>query len=113
MVAKREQPALRGRGAVEPGLRQDRVDDHDRGVEKSEDIRGGDRRKPAYLPGEDEEREQQERLLPRRHDVERPPSNAEIPELGHRGVVQREPDDEDEERVEPEALASSQRSPPT
>ena len=51
------------------------------------------------------ERDEEKHLLPRRDDIERRPAHAEIPELGHRRVVEREADDEHDERHARDAVS--------
>ena len=93
MVAERVQLASRRRVPVEPRLRHEPVDDDDRAVGEGEPVgpaEAGDR--PGGGEREDDRREQED-VLPGGHDVERRVAHARLPEQRHREVVEREPDD--------------------
>ena len=112
MVTEREQLSARGRLAAENVLRDEPVDGDDDGVARREDIRGRDCRLAAHVPGDDEQRDEKDRLLPRRGDVEPRSAHAELPQLRHGDVVQGEPHDQDADRDRYEATGANRRSPP-
>ena len=94
-----------GRGAVEPALRQEPVEQHERGVRERKPVGPEpERHRPR---GEERHREGggEQHVLPGGDDVERRTADAGIPQLRHHQVVRREPDDQDGERDPGEALA--------
>ncbi len=111
-MAQSEELTTRRRLSPEEVLRDRPVDDdHDR-VARGEDVGRLDGRKVTHVPRDDEERNEKKRLLPRCDGVELVPAHTELPELGHRDVVQREPHDEDSDREPDNALRANRRSPP-
>ena len=111
-MTKREQLSARRRLAAEHVLRDRPVHDDHRGVGHREDVGRLDRREVPHVPRDDDERDEEQRLLPGRDHVERRSPHAEVPQLRHRGVVQDEPDDEDRDGDPGEAARANRRSPP-
>ena len=70
VMAEREQLAARRRLAAEHVLWDQPVDDDHGRVARREHVRGGDCRQPAHVPRDDEQRDEEQRLLPRGRDVE-------------------------------------------
>ena len=90
IVAEAEEHAARGRLAAEPVLRDHGVEEDERRVDEREPIgRRRLERDPAPPPDDRAEREREQHLLPGGDDVEREVADAEIPEPGHREVVER------------------------
>ena len=112
VVAHGEQDPVRRRVPAQPALREECVHEEAGRVGTREDVRGRDRGQPPHLPRDDEEGEKEQDFLPGRDDVERPPANTGVPELRHDDVVEREPDDERDERGDSEAGAASRQSLP-
>ena len=83
---------------AEPTLREDGVDDDERGVQQREPVRGGREREPSRLPRSRAHGESEKRLLPRGDDVETAAPETRVPQLGEHEVVDRKPDDERGER---------------
>ena len=111
VVAEAEEDAARGRVAAEPVLRDHGVDEDERRVDEREPVgRRRLERDPAPPPDDRAEREREQHLLPGGDDVEREVADAEIPELRHREVVERQRDDEGVER--PLGSSVNQRRPP-
>jgi hypothetical protein len=105
-----EDPARRG-VAAEPVLRDQRVDDDERRVGDCEPVgRGRLEGDPAPAPDDRGERGCQQHFLPGRDGVEREIAEADLPELRHDEVVQRQRDDERDQR--PAWKAVSQRRRP-
>ena len=105
-MAEREELPARGRLAVEPALRQQPVDDDDRRVREREPVGPERERQRARADQRDGERAQQQHVLPGGDDVERGAAHADASQSSrHDEVVEREPDDEDDERDPGEALA--------
>ena len=112
MVAECQKLTPRRRRAAEHVLRDREVDDDDDRVDGREDVRRHERREMPHVPRDHDEREEQEHLLPGGDDVERRATDAEIPELGHRGVVEHQADDEHGDRDPGESAGANRRSPP-
>ena len=111
-MSKREQLAPRRRLASEDVLGDREVDDDDDRIGEGEDVCRPNRGKAPDVPGDEEEGDEEERLLPRGDDVQRRPADAEVPQLGHDGVVEDEPDDEHGDRDTDDATRANRRPPP-
>ena len=98
MVTERVELALGRRAAVEPRLGQQPVEDDQPAVRKREPVGPDELRQRARRPDRGDEGDDQHDLLPRGRDVERGVADTRLPEERHREVVEREPDDEDEQR---------------
>ena len=98
VVAERVQLALGRRAAVEPRLGQQPVEDDQRAVRKREPVGPDELRQRPHRPDRGDEGDDQHDLLPRGRDVERGVADPRLPEERHREVVEREPDDEDDQR---------------
>ena len=100
--ADREQIVTRGvenalvrRAAAEPRLRQHAVEDDERAEGERKPV--GERpfeRQAAARADDERERDEQQHVLPRRHDRQRRAAHAGAPEQRHHDVVQRQPDDQ-------------------
>ena len=91
VVPQPVEDAARGRVAAEPVLRDERVEHDERRVGEREVVRRRRlERDSALAPHDCPEREREQHLLPGRDDVERQVADAEVPELGHHEVVQRQ-----------------------
>ena len=112
VVPEGEQLSARRGPAPEHVLRNGPVDEDHRGVGCGEDVGRPERREAAHLPRHHDEGNQEQRLLPRRDDVEGRAANAEIPQLRHHDVVQDQPNDEDSDRDRGETTSANRRSPP-
>src|SRR5262249_13401239 len=97
VVPRADDDAAVGRLAGEPALRQERPDDDDGGVREREHVAPAPGERPPRACPDDDERDGEQHLLPRRHDVERASAPTGVPELGHHEVVHRKPHDEDVE----------------
>ena len=88
--------------AAERRLRDERVDDDERGEREREHVddaeRNGSRRVTPCIGADPEQRDREQDLLPRGDRRERAAAHAGLVERRHDGVVQREADDEEEER---------------
>ena len=98
LVPQGVQLAPRGRLAVEPALRHEPVGDDDHAVGEGEPVGPEEVGERARDREGGDEGDEEQRLLPRGDDVQRGVAHAGLPEEGHREVVQRQPDDEDEQR---------------
>jgi hypothetical protein len=112
MVAEREELPASGRLAAEDVLRNQPVQADDCRVARGEHVCGLDGRKTAHVPRDHEQRDEDERLLPRGDDVERRSAHAEVPQLRHRRVVDDQSDDQNACRDPDEPARANRRSPP-
>jgi hypothetical protein len=107
-MTEREELAAPGRVSVEPALRHDRIQEYGGRIGGGEHVHGRDSEAAAEAPAEDDHGDDEQHVLPGREDVEPVPADAEVPELGHRRVVQREPHDQRDERDPTEPLSHAQ-----
>ncbi len=105
VVPEREELPARRRLAAEPVLRDHRVQDDDERVAHREHVRRHGAPTTAHLHGDDDERDEEQRLLPGGDGVQRSAANAELPELREERVVEREPDEQRGEREPREPLS--------
>ncbi len=98
VVPKREELAARRRLSAEPALGEQPVQDDESGVDECQPVGPERHGQRARRPQPNGERDEEQRVLPRRDDVERAACHAPLREKRHRKVVQRQTDDERDER---------------
>src|SRR5205823_4791815 len=102
IVPRTEQDGVPAGSAAECILRDQRVDDDERGEGERERVHDPEVERQLSLPPRldrnADERDAEQDLLPRRDDGQRGAAQAGSVERGHRRVVHREPDDEQVER---------------
>ena len=115
IVPHRERDRLPAGLATQGRLRHERIrdDEHAEGQRERIGDTGPERQRarPDRIARDPEERDRKQDLLPRRDQGQRRPAHAGRVEPRHRGVVDREPDDEGVERDDGAAPAHDPRDP--
>ena len=98
MVTEGVELATCRRLSVEPRLRHEPVDEHDDAVGKGQSVGPQQARNRASSNERSDDGGREQRVLPRGSGVEGRVAHACLPEERHREVVEREPDEEREQR---------------